>query len=261
MDTQSTYIYDQGWGQEKLRLAGMEELWDPGTTALIESLGIAPGWRCLEVGAGSGSIATWLAERAGAEGEVLATDIDIRHLDGLERPGLEVRRHDILTDPLPESHFDLIHARLVIEHLGDAALERLLPPLRGGGWLVVESFDWANSASHPENEPLRRTLEYLLLLMSTAGFDPEYGRKLVHALESLGLVNVRAAGRVAVYRGGSPAAAFLALSIESQAEALLESGGVSGEDLHLAMAAMNDPNTVLVSPPMIAACGVKPGAR
>jgi SAM-dependent methyltransferase len=253
-----TYVYDQDWGQERQRLAGMEELWDPGTTELIESLGIAPGWRCLEVGAGSGSVAEWLAQQTGAQGEVLATDVNLRHLEDLDVPGLAVRQHDILTDPLPSQHFDLVHARLVVEHLGDRALERMLPSLRAGGWLVVESFDWVIPTMYPEDEPARRAIDTLLLLMSSAGFDPKYGRKLVHALESQGLQEVRAEGRVAVYRGGSAAAAFLALSLESQGGALLESG-LSGEDLHAALAAMRDPNMVFVSPPMIAAWGLKPG--
>jgi hypothetical protein len=48
-----------------------------------------------------GSAATWFAARVtGTGGEVLATDIDIRFLDQLEQPGLTVRRHDVVTDPV-----------------------------------------------------------------------------------------------------------------------------------------------------------------
>jgi AraC-like DNA-binding protein len=35
-----TYGYDQDWREERKRLRGMEELWDPGTKANIEALGI-----------------------------------------------------------------------------------------------------------------------------------------------------------------------------------------------------------------------------
>jgi hypothetical protein len=35
----------------------------------------------------------------------------------LTNPRLEVRRHDIVRDPLPEAAFDLIHARLVFNSL------------------------------------------------------------------------------------------------------------------------------------------------
>jgi SAM-dependent methyltransferase len=146
-----TYGYDQSWARERDRLDSMEELFDRGTTALIEELGIAPGWRCLEVGAGSGSVAIWMADRVGGAGQVLATDVETIHLDGRRRPGLEIRRHDILTDPLPSEHFDLVHARLLVEHVGGAALDRMVSSLRPGGWLVIESFDWVVPALHPDD--------------------------------------------------------------------------------------------------------------
>ncbi len=132
-----TYVFDQRRHEERERLVAMEDLWDAGTKAVIESLGIEPGRRCLEVGAGGGSIATWLAAKVEPAGEVLATDISTRHLDVVDRPNVEVRRHDILGDPLPEEGFDLVHARLVVEHLGRRALERMAAAVRPGGWVVL----------------------------------------------------------------------------------------------------------------------------
>jgi ubiquinone/menaquinone biosynthesis C-methylase UbiE len=38
---------------------------------------VQPGWRCLEVGAGRGSMAVWLAQRVGPSGHVVATDVDV----------------------------------------------------------------------------------------------------------------------------------------------------------------------------------------
>ncbi len=59
------------------------------------------------------TIATWLAERVGPTGSVLATDLKPQHIPG--RANLESREHDVRTDDLPGS-FDLIHARLVLMH-------------------------------------------------------------------------------------------------------------------------------------------------
>jgi len=50
-------------------------------------------------------------------GRVLVTNIDPRFLEPLHLPNLEVRRHDIATDPLPEAVFDLVHSRLVLLHV------------------------------------------------------------------------------------------------------------------------------------------------
>ncbi len=82
---------------------------------------MAPG--CLEVGAGSGTVAVWLAEPAFAPSldrgqvQVLATDVDMRFLERLKRPGLATMRHDVVTDQPPAAGCDLVHARFVLEHL------------------------------------------------------------------------------------------------------------------------------------------------
>jgi hypothetical protein len=74
--------------------AGYDEL----TIRRLRRLRIRPGMRCLEVGAGGGGIAYWLADRVAPGGSVLATDIQTQHLR--PRPGLEIRVHDITVDPL-----------------------------------------------------------------------------------------------------------------------------------------------------------------
>ena len=251
------YVFDQRRHDERERLAAMERLWDPGTRTVLAALGIEPGWRCLEIGAGAGSIARWLAHRVGRQGEVLATDISTLHLDGLDAPNLEVRQHDILCDPLPEGAFDLVHARLVVEHLGRRSLRRAASAVRPGGWLVLEDFDWGAALTYPNTEQMREVMHAVTRFMSRAGYDADFGRRLVHELEGAGLRDVRADGRVRVYRGASPSTTFLRLSFESMGAALLSSGELMQEDLDWVLATLDDPDTVFLTP-MIAAWGRKP---
>jgi cyclopropane fatty-acyl-phospholipid synthase-like methyltransferase len=69
------YVFaDRELLHESRRLHFLEAGLDPVTVACFETIGVAPGWRCLEVGAGAGSMARWLAERAGPGGEVVAVD-------------------------------------------------------------------------------------------------------------------------------------------------------------------------------------------
>jgi hypothetical protein len=68
--------------EPRQRLGALEARLDPGTIQLLDALGNLEEWRCLEVGAGAGSIASWLAHRVGPRGHVLATDLDLRHCAG-----------------------------------------------------------------------------------------------------------------------------------------------------------------------------------
>ena len=77
---------------------------------------------------------------------MLVTDIDphmLAVLATLGQPPIEIQRHDIGTDPVPEQTFDLIHARLVLIHVParEAALQQMVTALKPGGWLIVEDFD------------------------------------------------------------------------------------------------------------------------
>src|SRR5664280_2610191 len=60
-----------------VRLEAISALFDPSTFRHVKRLGIRPGWRCWEVGAGSPTVPTWLADQVGPRGSVLATDIDL----------------------------------------------------------------------------------------------------------------------------------------------------------------------------------------
>lgn len=114
----------------------------------ILAFGISDGWRCWEAGAGGDSVPRWLAEQVGPSGYVLASDIDTSMLEATPDPPYQVRRHDLTVDPPPTAvgvppacgGFDLVHARLVLEHLTNpaAALTTLVSALRPGGWLLVE---------------------------------------------------------------------------------------------------------------------------
>ena len=88
---------------EQQRLVLMSRLLDPIEDAYIAKLGVGPGWRCLELGCGNGSIAQALAARVAPMGHVVASHIDLRYLGNLKAPCLEVRRIDILRDDIETS--------------------------------------------------------------------------------------------------------------------------------------------------------------
>src|SRR5215469_14703965 len=129
------YLLPNGGPEAPTRFAALSELFDEVTIHHLEKCGVRYGWSCLEVGGGSGSIARWLADHVGPTGRVLATDIDTRFLETPGSRNLEVRRHDIAVDPLPQGTFDLVHSRLVLLHVPqrEQALASMISGLKTGG--------------------------------------------------------------------------------------------------------------------------------
>src|SRR4030095_15694392 len=132
---------------------------------------------------GGGASAGGLSERVGDAGRVLVTDIDIRFLEALNIPRLEVFRHDITRDPLLEGAFDLVHTRMVLIHLPerDDVLRRLVAALKPGGWLVCEEFDGGSSPPDPVVSPgevVLKTYQAMRRLNDNRGVDRRYGRLL-----------------------------------------------------------------------------------
>ena len=255
----SDYVYDQGFAEERTRLGAMESLWDPGTQALLDELGFRGSekpWRCLEVGAGGGSLLHWMADRGAS---VLAVDIDTRFIEALAGDTIEVRRLDIRTDELPEGEFDLVHSRLVLEHLPERRqiLDRLVATLRPGGWMVIEDLDWTPFGFDADDAQLNRVTEAILEFMGRAGFEPRYGRRVVTDLAAAGLTEVRGDGRAKVIDSSTAGFDFFRLSFESLRAAVVEAGLISRADADAA-AARFGADVRVFTPIMMAGIGRRP---
>lgn len=255
----SDYVYDQSFAEEHTRLAAMESLWDPGTQALLDELGLHGSekpWRCLEVGAGGGSLLHWMTGRGAT---VVAVDIDTRFIESLASDTIEVRRLDIRTDELPEAEFDLVHSRLVLEHLADRRqiIDRLAATLRPGGWMVIEDLDWTPFGFGADDAQLDRVTEAILTFMQRAGFEPRYGRRVVADLAAAGLTEVRGEGRAKVIDSTAMGFDFFRLSFESLRTAVVEAGLISHEDADAAAARFGADIRVF-TPIMMAGIGRRP---
>jgi SAM-dependent methyltransferase len=177
------YVFDNAAMQTEARFRSLAAAFDPGTVRHLTEIGVTHGWNCLEIGAGSGTIAGWLCDRVGAQGHVMATDIDPQFLNSLAKTNLEVRRHDIAVDPLPEAAFDLVHVRLVLMHLPerDRVLSHIVSALKPGGWLLAEEFDSLSLQTDPAISPTEMPLKAfsaMKQLMANRGVDGLYGRRL-----------------------------------------------------------------------------------
>ena len=259
----STYLYEHTWEQERRRLGLLEEVFDPASQDYLSRIPVPAGGTCLEVGAGAGSIAGWLCGRVGPEGRVVATDLEPEFLEERTEPNLEVRRHNIVADALETDTFDLVHARLVLEHLPerDQVLRRLVAALRPGGWLVLEEFDWCSLVAAPgsrSGDLHDPAYDAVRAIFRAAGIDIDYGRCLPLDFRAAGLVDVGAEGRVHVALGGTPAAEWWYLSLAKVMEPLKASGALSDAELAEFLSAPTDEAFCTLLPTTVATWGRKP---
>jgi SAM-dependent methyltransferase len=260
----SAYILDNAGRETSARFAALAAMYDPGTIRHLEECGVSSGWNCLEVGGGGGSIAAWLAARVGSAGRVLVTDIDPRFLESLQIPNLEVRRHDIVIDPLSEGTFDLVHSRLVLLHLPERekALARMIAALKPGGWLIDEEFDafsmLPNSVANP-GEILLKTHIAMRQVMKDHGVDDGYfARRLFSRLRAHGLVDVGAEASMFIWQSGSRGVSLLRANYEQLHRSMIDSGYLTEEQFDQDIARLDDPGFLMPSPIMWTAWGRRP---
>ena len=265
MSEQRYFASDEKDDVELNRLRLLESIFDPTTTRHLESIGVSEGWRCLEVGAGAGSVSRWLATRVGPTGKVVAMDIDTRFLTGISLPNLEIYQHDILKGDEEVDRFDLVHCRALLQNLSEPqkGAERMATAVRPGGWLLIEEFDYGSvlsaDATNPSASSFTTTIRALCAFLRRAGIaDAYFGRQVPGILEHLGFVDVDQEGWSRVYHGGEPMARFSAGTLRATSKHMIASGFLTQEQHDNAQQMFLDPAFIYPGLTMFAAWGRRP---
>jgi SAM-dependent methyltransferase len=198
----------------------------------------------------------------GAGGQVIATDTDPRYLVAVQAPNLQVLQHDLMVDELPGEPFDLVHTRLVIEHLPDPddAFKRLTSWVRPGGWLVVEAGDWSTRYEITSSTVFEAVLVAVQQFLASAGFAALFGRRLALLYREHGLVDVGCEARSRMLRGGTPEMELFTLTIERVRPAMVAAGLISDAAVAAALDCCADPSFTVMSPALVSAWGRIPNA-
>lgn len=154
------------------------------TEQLVAALGLKPGQRAADVGAGDGEWAERLARAVGDAGHVYATEVDRSELEKIQRRIKDAGLANVTTvlgsqqdTGLPAACCDAILLRMVYHHFTEPARMRasLRAALRPGAHLVIVDTEPQGSWRHLEGVPDRGghgiRQEDLLREMTGDGFE------------------------------------------------------------------------------------------
>ena len=241
------YIFtDAGFDSELKRLQLLEKVSDPTSQRQMLATGLTTGWKCLEVGAGAGSMMRWLSEKVGTSGKVTAIDVDTRFVENTSLSNVEVIKADINRVTLTD--FDLIHARNVLVHLKDYAdtLTKLLSILKPGGWLILEEPDFSAirfiSGTEKESQAVNKVNQAICQMFTNQGKDYALGIHLPALLQQLNLQQLQVNNDVPISSGGSDLATLMKLSALQLAEKYKATGIATDRDIQIYCQFAENPN-------------------
>jgi SAM-dependent methyltransferase len=225
------------------------------------------GMRVWDVGTGAGHMARSLRQRVGADGYVLATDIETGLI--VNRSGLDVRVHDIRYDPLPGEGFDLIVVSHVANHVPNrlALIARLYEALAFGGVLYVEDFraqdnpeDMVIFAEGPQRPLFVKVQRAFLRVLERHGHDRRFPLRAFGAMVDVGLVEVDTGAEQVVWRGGSAGCQLLQSGYKHVMAELTEFPvtQVTTGDVAQAHRLLSNPSTALLGYPSQWTIGRRP---
>ena len=245
------------------RFEGLERTFDPISIAHLERIGINQGARCLEIGAGGGSLARWLAERVGPDGHVLAVDLDTRWFQHDGSAQLEVRQLDVVTEPIPDGPWDLIHERLVLQHIPARldVLDQLVARLAPGGWLVLEDFDTGEvrttDRGGPNHELIVRMATAFNQLLAGRGGANDFAADAWRHLRRRAAAGDRCQRSCHVRHGGTGFSNVMVANARQVRDGLLGLG-IADEDIERFLEVLADPDTIVGTSVLITAWGRRP---
>ena len=154
---------------------------------IMDAIGVRPGMIIGEIGAGTGRMTVWLADRVGDEGKIYANDIDRKALDHLERRCEKDNFKNVVTilgeveDPLlPKNALDLAFMINVYHHLDMPVdlVRNIIPSLKVTGILAIvdadpEKLGYGSNHSTPKEEILAQLDEAGYELIRVETFLPD----------------------------------------------------------------------------------------
>ena len=221
----------------------------------------------LDAGCGNGAITLRIAECLGPAGHVTGIDRDPAMIaiarDAAGPQGLPVAflHADVERDDPPGAGYDLVYARLLLSHLGDAAaaLARLVAAVKPGGVLAVEDVDFAGHFCHPACPAFDRYVAWYEAAATARGADPFLGRRVLDLLSTAGLHDLRLQVVIPTFHEGD-GKQMAVLTLRGIRDAVLGSGLADKKEFDATLeeleAYTRDPHSIMSLPRFLQVHGV-----
>ena len=238
---------------DRLRMQAAALEFDAGV--MLDRIGVAPGWRCLDLGCGAGGILELLARRVGDAGRVVGLDADPVFLEHARqalrgRRNVELVQGNAYDTGLPRAGFDLVHVRFLAGTAGRAQelLREAIALARPGGTVALQEPDTSTLKCHPPHPAWERLAQTLDQAFASVGSDVRLGQRLYPLMRSAGLAELAYRPFFVGFRAGEPMADYLPATIESLRGTILRHRLLGETELDRLLAAcrkhLAEPDTV-----------------
>jgi ubiquinone/menaquinone biosynthesis C-methylase UbiE len=259
---------------EVARLHMQSDLLRADADAMLEQIGVEPGWRCLDLCCGVGGITDVLSRRVGPMGTVLGADVDAAKLavardwalaSGLRNVAFE--QADAFATGFAPGTFDLVHCRFALSIIpnGLGILDHMLTLVRPGGIVFVEESNAHTMECAPPHPAWDRLLAAMVEVLVKNGANPRLGPSLYAIFRAKGLTELRVQPCLYALHAGDPMTMHLPATMESMREAALALGMFTGAEFDELLARLREhlsrPDTLTLTYTTVQVVGRAPEPR
>jgi hypothetical protein len=213
---------------------------------MLDRVGVAAGWRCLDLGCGPVGIVELLSLRAGPSGRVVG---------------------DAYRTGLPRGSFDLVHARFLASTAGqpEALIAEAMALARPGAIVALQEPDISTLKCYPPHPAWDRLVRLCEQVFGLAGGDVSLAQRLYQLARHAGLEAVRYRPFLVGFSSGDPMTDYLPATVESLRGMIVGHRLIDERDLDATLAAcrshLADVDTVFTYPTVAQVWGRCPAGR
>jgi ubiquinone/menaquinone biosynthesis C-methylase UbiE len=270
VDTSSSeadyYLGYSSMEQQRLRRQAEELAGE--SAALLDGIGVSPGWTALDIACGPQGCLDLLSERVGTTGSVVGIELNAEAVELATRfvadrglTNVDVRQGDARSTGLPKRSFDLVMARLVLVVVPkpEEIVAEAVSLVRPGGVVAFHEADFITCVCDPALPEWDRLYQAMVAYGQASGTDPFLGRRLPRMLSAAGVTDIHVTPLAHAYLDGHTRRATFVHFAHNLHDRLLASGLMSDDEFVHCVAAvgchLDDPGTTVFSHLFIQAWG------